>query len=157
MDMDYTIDKSTLYALVNAEVSQVADAAYGENGMSLYDTVVLTEKDDDVVDALLEDGIRQLVRTTSDIASRVETTSATEPNTTTVDKIAFSVPDFDTTNWGGEATALIDRFIVLYVCAAIFQQRRAALVPEYTNRAQAALDNAVTLLRKRKTPSRTTS
>ena len=148
--MYYDIDKPALYALVDEEVSQVADAAYGENGASLYDTVVLTEKDADTVDRLIDDGIGQFVRTSSDIASL----GPHGTGSSAVDAIVLDVPDFASSQEEA-AQAQITRFIVLYVCAAIFQQRRAALVPEYTNRAQAAMDNAVAMLRKRTTPSRT--
>lgn len=145
----YDINETELYGLVDAEVSQVADAAYGEDGTPLYDSVVLTSKDEDTVEALLSDGIAQFVRTNADIAhlgTHGEGSSA-------VDAIVVDVPDFDAAQTDA-ATEQITRFIVLYTCAAIFQQRRAALVPEYTNHAQAALDNAVAIIRKRTAPTR---
>ena len=149
----YDIDKTELYGLVDAEVSQVADAAYGEDGTPLYDSVELTSKDDDIVEALLDDGIAQFVRTSSDIASLGEHTSGTGSSATSVDAIVLDVPDFNASDTDA-AVAQITRFIVLCASAALFQQRRAALVPEYTNRAQAALDNAVAIIRKRTAPTR---
>ena len=144
--------ESGLCLQVAAEVSQVADAAYGENGVSLYDSVVLTEKDHDTVSALLEDGIAQFVRASSDISSY----GTHGTGSSAVDAIVVDVPDFDASQ-ADAVTEQISRYLVMLACTAIFNQRRAALVPEYTNRVQAALDNAIELLRKRKTPSRTTT
>ena len=149
----YQIDKDALYALVDAEVSKVADEAYAEDGTSLYDTVVLTLKDRDTIDAFFPDGLHALCRAISDIASYYEigayigSTPAVKPT------MQVYVPDFDRTQEKA-VEAQIDRYLVLYACNALFHQRRTVLVPEYTNRVQWAMDNAITLLRKRITPTR---
>lgn len=75
-------------------------------------------------------------------------------------RLLFHVPDFDDTMaemdgdtiTGGALKTELDRYIVLYACALIFQQRRAALVQEYTARAQSAMDKAVSILKYRKHP-----
>ena len=67
-------------------------------------------------------------------------------------RLYFYVPDFDDTMEDAVKREL-DRYVAMYVSGNIFQQRRAALVPEYTTRTQAALDNAVTMLKSRKYPS----
>lgn len=61
------------------------------------------------------------------------------------------VPDFDV-DMTDMAFAEIGRFISLEAVAAFLQQRSAALVPEYTARAQAALAKAVSMLKTRKAP-----
>lgn len=140
--MNYSIDKSTLRGLIDTEVALVADEAYAEDGTSLYDTVVLTSKDDGTVDNLIDEAVGQFVKTASDIASLSS------------NSITITAADMAS----GQDTAAQDeirRFIVLSVCAAIFQKRRPILVPEYSGRAQAALENAIAIIRKRTAPSRT--
>ena len=140
--MDYTIATSTIKELINEEVSHVADAAYADDGTSLYDSIVLTSKDDNLVGRFIDDGVRQLARATYDICKYGS------------GKLTFNVPDFDATTQATYVTAAIDRYLAMYATAAILQQRRAGLVPEYTNRVQDAMNGAITLLRKREAPSR---
>jgi hypothetical protein len=168
--MYYRIDKDALYALVDAEVSRAADEAYAEDGTSLYDTIVLTEKDADMVEGFLADAISAFVKATSDISSYKKLQAAEAAKnagydiadhfgegsgaTTTVHVLDINVPDMDTAQQYA-AMEQINRFVVLYACSALFQQRRSILVPEYSGRAQGALDNAIAVLRKRNAPSRT--
>lgn len=147
--MDYTIDEDGLRGGVEYEVSQVADAAYADDGTSLYDSIVLTEKDAQTVTDLIHEAIRIVIASMQDIASYATQTVST----VTTNKIVFSVPDFDVTQ-SSVVTLNIDNFIKAHACAGIFRQRRPALVEEYTTRAQVALDNAKSLLRKRQAPSR---
>ena len=65
--MYYVIDKSALWDLANEEVSKVADAAYAEDGTSLYDSIVLTEKDRATMERFMDDAISALVRRAFDI------------------------------------------------------------------------------------------
>lgn len=147
--MDYIIDEETLKGSVEFEVSQVADAAYAEDGTPLYDSVVLTEKDDDTVLAFIDDAIRVVISALQDIAYF---STATVESTTT-NKIVFNVPDFDASQ-AGQVTLNIDSFVKAFVCAGLFRQRRPSLVDEYVSRAQIALDNVKSLLRKRQAPTR---
>jgi len=151
--MYYRIDNDALYAQVDAEVSQAADAAYAEDGTSLYDTVVLTEKDRQMVVGLIADSLAQVVRKASDIAAMEDVAEEVEESTIVTPCIRFDVPDMDPSQEVA-ASDEITRFAILATCAALYQQRRSILVPEYASRAQAALDNAIALIRKRKTPSR---
>lgn len=161
--MYYVIDKDALYALVDEEVSLVADAAYSEQGESLYDSVVLTEKDRPTVERLLDDAVNQFAGREFDICKLSQETYTDEFGEAQLSsrmRLQFHVPDFDTsmavledgTITGGPLKTELDRYLVLFACAGIFQQRRAALVPEYTARAQSAMDKAVTLLKTRKHP-----
>ena len=153
-NMYYIIDKASLYDLVFEEVSKVADEAYAEDGTSLYDMVILTEKDRSTVERFLDDGVRHLVRVANDITSYAPLAVTDNGVTTITPRLLFFVPDMDATQ--EDETALqVTRYITLFACAAIFRQRRPSLVEEYTSRVQGALDSAIALLRKRTAPSRT--
>lgn len=144
--MYYTINKTILKALIDEEVSKVADEAYAENGASLYDSVILTEKDAALVDRLLGEAVRSLVTRTYDICKYVS--DDTYGNT----RLLFYVPDFDETMEDAVKDG-INVFLALSVCTELFQSRRAQAVPEYSARAQASLEKAVTLLKSRKSPA----
>lgn len=143
--MYYSIDKSIIRNLIDEEVSKVADEAYGENGASLYDSIVLTEKDDDFVDRLVDESVRGLVARTFDICKFAQNDTAGNA------RLLFYVPDFDET-MESSVTSEINNFLALSVCAGIFQSRRPQAVQEYTERAKAAVEKAVTLLKSRKSP-----
>lgn len=148
MTLTYQIDKTTLLENIAEEVSKAADEAYGDQGVSLYDSVVLTTKDEAEVGRMLEDAVRALAARTFDVCRRASITS----NSTTTDNLQFYLPDFDP-SFTAEAQAEISRFLVLHTCAQIFRQRRAEKLPEYAERAQASLDRAVALLKSRKSPA----
>lgn len=144
--MFYTINKDALWEKVKEEVSKVADEAYAENGASLYDNIILTSKDRNTINGFVDDAIALFVRREFDVTSQPTVVPAGSPP-----KLVFNVPDFDTPLASMFADELT-RYIVLSCCVALFQQRRPAVVPEYTNRAKAAMDNAVSLLKSRKHP-----
>lgn len=145
MMLEYGINKTALRALIDEQVSQVADEAYGDNGMSLYDSIVLTEKDVNMVESFIDTAAQSLSARLFDICKmRKEGTT---------NYLSFDVPDFDTTMEENVKSA-ITHYIVFYACIAIFQSRRAQAVPDYTARAQTALDLAITLLKSRKAPTK---
>ena len=139
--MDYTINTSALTPLIEEEVAHVADLAYGENGISLYESIFISGKDSGLVQRFIKDAVNYLQRETADI-------SAAGTN-----KISFDVPDMPSAN-STVITEEITRFITMFASNGFFKQRRAAVVPEYTTRIQAALDNIQTLLRERTAPTR---
>ena len=69
--MDYIINKQNLKNLIEEEVSLAADQAYSDDGVSLYDQVVLTEKDKGTIDRFIDDAVSTLCRRTHDICSFV--------------------------------------------------------------------------------------
>lgn len=143
--MRYAIDNNALFAFIDEQVSQVAEAAYGENGASLYDSVVLTEKDTDDVMAFIGDAVRAFASRTFDIC-RISPADGQGR-----EGLEFYVPDFDTTMQDA-AFSEITHYIVFSVCASLFQSRRAQEVQNYATRAQASMDRAVSLLKSRKSP-----
>lgn len=150
--MYYIIDKSALLEKVKEEVSKVADDAYGDNGMSLYDSIIITEKDVEQVNRFLDDAVGALVQRAFDITKYSplvdNDTLAVTP------RLLFYVPDFDAT-MGDLVKEELDKYLTLYSCTALFQSRRASVVPEFEGRAQAAMERAVMLLKSRKSPTDT--
>lgn len=142
--MEYTIDLTVLKALVDEEVAKVADAAYAESGESLFDSVVLTSRDDALVDGAIGDAVRVFVSRVDDICRYTTPSSGNE-------RLLFHVPDFDGTKEDA-ALSEVTHYIVFASVASILQSRRVQSVPEYDTRAQAALTKAVTLLKSRKDP-----
>ena len=65
--MYYLIDKKGLYERIYEQVSFVADDAYVEGGGSLYDSVILTEKDRIRVYKSIDDAVSTFVRRAFDI------------------------------------------------------------------------------------------
>lgn len=150
----YVIDKPALLESVEEEVSHVADAAYGEDGSSLYDSIVITEKDRPAVLRFLDDAASEFVKRAFDIC-KYSFETATDDNgevqLTGRVRLRLNVPDFDDTMWE-TAEAEISRYFVMFAAGAYLQQRKAELVPEYTRRIQEAMNKAVILLKSRKYP-----
>mgnify|MGYP007069940818 CR=1 FL=1 len=152
--MYYVIDKPALLESIREEVSGVADAAYSDDGTALYDAVMVTDRDKPTLERFIDDAVSQFVRREFDITKYSPETYTDENQQTQLTgrmRLLFYIPDFDDT-MADAATAELDRYIVMYACAALFQQRRPAVVPEYTTRTQTAMDKAVTLLKSRKHP-----
>lgn len=137
--MEYQIDRNALLARVEEEVSHIADESYADTGQSLYDTIVITEKDRSRALRLLEDAVSLFIRRTFDICRRA------------YDILVFSVPDFDETMEDTVKDDISD-YLVYYAVSTICQSRKAERVQEYTTRAQEAFDKAVVLLKSRKHP-----
>lgn len=138
--MEYQIDRNALLERVEEEISHIADASYGESGISLYDTIVLTEKDRPMALRLIDDGIGLFARRAFDICTIGQ------------DALSFYVPDFD-----GSMTELvsdeISDYLVYYAVATICTSRKAERAQEFTARAQSAFDKAVMILKSRKEPA----
>lgn len=139
--MTYSINTTNLYNGVDAEVSRISDAAYSDNGTSLYDAVVLTEKDKDWVEDLIDEAVQALLRPLADIATLSSTT------------ITIDAPDIVTAN-ATAASDAITRYLVLSATMGVLQERRAALVPAFATRVQEALSDVISLVRTRTAPSR---
>ncbi len=125
---------------IKEEVSHVADEAYSEDGTPLYDSVMVTSRDKSKLEGFIDDAIRLFVRKEFDICKY-----------NNIDRLEFHVPDFDDTMTAAVNSEL-NRYIVMYACTSLFQQRRVAVVQEYSVRAQSAMDKAVSLLKSRKHP-----
>lgn len=134
--MEYPIDKTLLEPRIKEEVSRVADEAYSETG-SLYDSIVLTEKDESMVDRFIDEAVNGLAGRLFDICKKG------------TGKLVFYVPDFDLTMEDSTKDE-ITNYIVYSVCVAIFKSRRPQVVPEYEGLALGALNKAISFLKSRK-------
>ena len=161
--MYYIIDKPALLESIKEEVSHVADEAYSEDGAALYDSVMVTDRDKARLERFIDDAVSQFVRREFDITKYSPETYTDEFGEVQLSdrmRLQFFVPDFDETMaeienntiTGGALKKELDRYIVLFSVASLFQQRRVALVPEYNTRTQSAMDKAVSLLKFRKHP-----
>lgn len=153
--MYYVIDKTDLWNRTYEEVSRVADEAYGEDGTPLYDSIILTERDREMVSRFIDDAASLMVRRCFDICKYSPETTTDENNQTQLTgrmRLLFHVPDLDT-SMEPSIQEEISRYLALYAATSIFQSRRAAVVPQYTERVQAAMDRAVVLLKSRKAPN----
>lgn len=149
MDLYYVVNKTKLYTLIEEEVSKVADEAYAEGGQSLYDSIILTEKDRSTVERFMEDALNAFVATEDSISAYSPLVEIDEnENEVVTPRLELNLPDFDLSRWNA-AQSELDRYVTLSVCSGIFQSRRAEKVEEYSARAQAAMDKAVSLLKKR--------
>jgi len=147
----YTINRTSLRDRIEEEVSHVANDAYADNGQSLYDSIIVTEKDEEMVGRFIDDAINAFVNRTFDICkyAYITDTLGSQP----VEHLEFYVPDFDETMEDAMKEE-VTKFIVLFVCVSLFQTRRPMVVPQFTERMQAALTKAVSLLKSRKSPIR---
>lgn len=143
----YTVNYSTLWDRIDEELSHIADAAYSDDGVSLYDTITLTFKDNAIVNRFIADALDSLVHRTFDI-----TKYAPQAGTPVVMRLSFDVPDFDA-SMQDAAMDEVTRYITLSAVTELLKRRRPALVPEYETRRQGAMDKAVTLLKSRKYPT----
>lgn len=144
--MDYTVNKTELYNLIDEEVSLVADKAYAEDGTPLYDGINLTSGDRQTVERYIDDAVSVLIVRTYDIC-KLKSAGSEEEST----ELDFYIPDFDSSLVDAVKSEL-NRYICLSVCASLFTQRSAAIAPDYAARAQAALGKAVSMLKSRKHP-----
>ena len=143
----YIIDNTSLLDVVDEEVSRVADYAYAEDGTSLYDHVVITERDALALDRMIHDAVASVVARFRDVCAYSPTSGSTPQM-----RLAFYVPDFDEDANGDIAEDELSKYIAYSVTAQFLAQRHPASVPEYTERANAALQKAVITLKTRKAP-----
>jgi len=144
----YTVKYSDLTDGIREEVSRVADAAYSNEGEPLYDQVVITARDYDAVRRLIGDSLSVIVTRMSDVCLY---SPVTDGNTVTM-RLAFYLPDYPYNTLEQEAEDELSRFIILFSAAQYLSQKHPESVQGYTERAQASLVKAVSLLKTRQAP-----
>ena len=140
--MNYTVNTTTLTNLVTEEVSRVAAASYAEDGTSLYDAISIKSRDADTVSRLIRDGVDAAAARLADICTIVSSPLA----------LTINVPDMDSTK-ETMAKDELDRAISLWAVAAWLKEKMPSRVEEYAERAGAALQNAIVMLKTRTTPT----
>lgn len=129
----YKIDTDAVLEVVREEVSRVAAAAYTEEGTSMYDAIIITSKDFNVLEHLIEDSVSALLTRFSGIATKDKYT------------IYFDLPD--SRSHGMDVIAPeIDRFLAMNTCAAWLLQKYKSEAESYGVRAKDALGKAEQLM-----------
>lgn len=139
--MLYTIDMTKLTELVTEEVSRIAAGAFSENGVPLYDAVVIHSRDADTVSRAIRDALDAVLRRTADVCTYIPSPAA----------LSFFVPDMDESKEGA-VTDELDRAVSLGAVAVWMQEKFPVRAQEYADRSAAALDRAVAYLKTRKFP-----
>ena len=141
--MTYTIDIPGITALVHEEVSRVAGMAYSDDGASLYDSIAIRSRDADTVSRMIRDAVDAIVARTADICTYIPSPQS----------LSLFAPDMDSSK-EPVVTAELTRAISLSAVAAWLKERKPDRAAEYADRANAALNEAVVILKTRKLPVR---
>lgn len=141
--MTYTVNNTELTNLVTEEVSRVAASAFSDDGASLYDSIAIHSRDADTVSRLIRDAVDAIVKRTADICTYVPSPEA----------LSLYAPDMDASK-EPQVTAELTRAISLSAVAGWLRDRKPDRAAEYTDRANAALNIAVGILKTRKLPTR---
>lgn len=157
----YTINKPELRQMIHREISSVADSlhAKGTDGSDMYDSIIDKDKDRPAIDTDIDEALSRLVRRAYDIAvyaplvvyQEDEQGNPTSEVSHIVNRIEFNVPDFDERN-APAALAILDEYVISYVCAEYFKLHQPALVEAYATQAATQLDTLVAFIRTRKHP-----
>ena len=142
----YAVIYNSLLDAVDEEVSRVADAAYSDAGESLYDQIIITERDTNVLYNMVDGAVTAIVNRCADVCTYAPT-SGSSP----IMRLAFYLPDFGAVSWSVVEDEL-SKFIVYSTVAQFLTQRHPASSPEYNERAMAALAKAASLMKIRKAP-----
>lgn len=65
--LDYILNEQEVLAVVDEEIARAADSAYSEDGTSLYDSVINTERDAATISRLMGDAMRTFASRAYDI------------------------------------------------------------------------------------------
>lgn len=129
---------TTLADLVAEEVSRVANAAYSDDGVSLYDSISIKSRDADTVSRMIRDGLDAVVNRTADICTVIPSPLA----------LSLYAPDMDSTKENVVKDEL-DRAISLWAVSAWLKETFPVRFEEYAARSGAALQNAIVMLKTR--------
>lgn len=135
----YYVNKKKMLPLIQREVSRVAGSAVAEDGTPLYDGIVITSRDTDTVNDMIDDAMSALLTRLSDIA------------TLSSGLFEFNVPEERTHDMTIVGKA-IDRFIVMNVTSAWMIQKYPVKAEEYGARSTDALGKVERLLYEKLPP-----
>ena len=135
----YSINKNNIVPLIEREVARVASSAYAEDGTPLYDAIVITSRDSEVIDEMIEDAATALLTRLSDVASCDSGT------------FTFDIPE-ERTHDISTIGKVIDRYIVMNVCSAWMIQKHKPKAEEYGARTTDAVNKIERLLYEKLPP-----
>ena len=145
--MEYSITHEDLLALVNEEVSRVADLAYAEDGTSLYDAIAIFDRDDATVKRMIADASSVVYERFRDY---IITPTSSQSGAETFN---FFLPDMEESQIGVAETELT-RFLSLQIVSLWLKERYKSEYESYSERAVTALDKAERALFTRKRVTR---
>lgn len=134
--MEYIVSTTALYSAIEKEISRAAATMYSDDGVSLFDALKVTSRDEDTIEEYIEDSKDAILATMSDIAIGLGGV------------ISFDVPDFDVSS-KEEVAHLLDRFIIFNTCNQWFKEKGSDRAEMYLQRAEAAITRANILLKTR--------
>lgn len=150
MTVLYNIYSSIILDRAKRDIARAAASAHAENGDSLYDALVNTSRDEEVLEAMLVDAIHGLVTTTADISSL-----NVDDEDLSYESIQFEVPDFNDT-YEVALNNAIDAALANSVTASWFiEHKYQDMATVYADKTKASIDKVVRLLYTRKKPART--
>lgn len=135
----YYVNKKKILPLIEREISRVAASAFAEDGTPLYDAIVTTSRDSDVIEEMIDDAATALLVRESDIATYSSGT------------FEFDIPE-ERTHDISTIGEVIDRFIVMNVCSAWMIQKYKPKAEEYGARSTDALNKVDRLLNEKLPP-----
>lgn len=125
-------------AAAKAEISRLAASAYSEDGVSLYDHIRLTSRDEEELRSYMSNVMETLrVRFKGKDIPWPESSSFPDTIATSVD-----------------VNTLATYYFVYSICAEWFRRKYVAKYEEYAAKAKAALENLVILVKTRKEPTK---
>ena len=128
---------------VREEVSRVAASAYDGEGQSLYDAIMVYERDESTLERLFDDALSHLTERSRDILNQYTKTSDT------VRVLEYYLPDFS----GGlmdMVEADVKRYMVQHITAQWLIEKQYKRAEDYVAHANAVLDETIEHLKIRK-------
>lgn len=138
-----TINRDNVLEGVREEVSRVAASAYDGEGQSLYDAIMVYERDESTLERLFDDALSHLTERSRDILNQYTKTSDT------VRVLEYYLPDFS----GGlmdMVEADVKRYMVQHITAQWLIEKQYKRAEDYVAHANAVLDETIEHLKIRK-------
>lgn len=141
--MEYSITHEDLLELVKEEVSRVADFAYTDDNVALYDAIAIFDRDDATVKRMISDASSVVYERFRDyIIAPTTSQSGTEV-------FNFYLPDMEESQ-KSVASAELTRFLTFQIVSLWFNERYKSEYDNYLERSTAALGKAEMALFTRK-------
>ena len=138
-----TLNRDNVLEGVREEVSRVAASAYDGEGQSLYDAIMVYERDESTLQRLFDDALSQLTDRSRDILNQYTRTSDTER------VLEYYLPDFSD-GLMDMVEADIQRYFVQHITAQWLIEKQYKRAEEYVAHANAVLDETIEHLKIRK-------
>lgn len=139
----FTINRGNVLEGVREEVSRVAASAYDGEGQSLYDAIMVYERDESTLQRLFDDALSHLTDRSRDILNQYTKTSDT------VRVLEYYLPDFSD-GLMDMVTADIQRYMTQHITAQWLIEKQYKRAEDFVAHANAVLDETIEHLKIRK-------